>query len=97
MSFWERIKRDLEKDTTGCAGIPEGKDTESDEETDACYRLYELKTKIRSWMADLGGRIYELSDRIENPMHDMKVEMMMARIKKLEIRIHQLEGKKVKE
>jgi vacuolar-type H+-ATPase subunit I/STV1 len=96
MSFWERIKRDLEKDRTECGLTTGRKKTEADE-VDMCHRENELKSKVRSWMADLGGRIYELSERIENPMKDMKVEMMLSRIKKLESQIRQLEEKKKKD
>jgi vacuolar-type H+-ATPase subunit I/STV1 len=95
MSFWERIKRDLEKDRTECGGTTSGKNAEADE-VDVCHREIELKSKVRNWMADLGGRVYELSERIENPMKDMKVEMMLSRIKKLESQIRQLEQIKKK-
>jgi vacuolar-type H+-ATPase subunit I/STV1 len=66
------------------------------EEMKTVHKIDELKSKVRNWMTDLGGRVYELSDRTENPMHDMKVEMMIARIKKLEKQIMQLEAKKDK-
>ena len=97
MSFWERIKKDLEKDARESSGAIRGKSREPSEDIERIQSIDELKSKVRSWMADLGGRVYELSDRIENPMHDMKVEMMVARIRKRESQIRQLETGRKKE
>lgn len=95
--FLGKLKKDLEKDSRESAVIMKSKNRMEEESIKTLQRIDELKLKVRSWMADLGGRVYELSDRIENPMHDMKVEMMVARIKKLESQIRQLETGSKKE
>jgi len=98
MSFWEKVKKDLEKGIKdGIYVVREGvsrvgaKTEELTEEGRRRYRIFELKNKVRRWTADLGGRVYELSSEIENPMLDTKVKLMVSRIRKLENQIGRLE------
>ena len=100
MGFWEKIKRDLGKEVrTGVEAIKSGataiRETaeELTEEGKRRYRMYELRSKARNWMTELGGRVYELSAKDKNPMVDMKVRLMVSRIRKLEGQIERLEGK----
>jgi hypothetical protein len=103
MDFWESVKKDLQK------GLKEGFDflkegaavvkVKAEELTDEGkkrYKIYELKAKVQSEIADLGGRVYDLSSKNKNPMKDKKVMAIMNCIKKFEARIAKLEGKEIK-
>ena len=101
MSFWEKVKRDLQKGfkegftvfREGAAVVRE-KVGELTEEGKRQYKVYALKTKVQREIADLGGRVYDLGAKVRNPMFDKKVKAIIARIKRLEAQIAKLEGKK---
>ncbi|OHE58059.1 MAG: hypothetical protein A2Z47_15370 [Thermodesulfovibrio sp. RBG_19FT_COMBO_42_12] len=101
MDFWEKVKKDLQKEIkAGIAFIKEGaatmkkKTEELTEEGKKQYKIFELKTKVQKEVAELGGKVYDLSSKIKNPMLDKKVKAIVARVKKLEGQIIKLEGKK---
>ncbi|MBI4378572.1 MAG: hypothetical protein HY578_05680 [Nitrospinae bacterium] len=100
MSFWERVKRNLQKGIKegievmkGGAVVVKRKAGELTEEGKRRYRIFELNKKVHREMAELGGIIYDLSSRIENPMLSGNVKEIIARIKKLEEQIKKLEEK----
>jgi hypothetical protein len=103
MDFWENVKQDLQK------GLKEGLDflkegaavvkVKAEELTDEGkkrYKIYELKAKVQSEIADLGGRVYDLDSKKKSPMQDKRVKAIIACVRKLEARIAKLEGKEVK-
>lgn len=99
MSFWEKVKKDLEKGIKeGISFVKEGavvvmeKAEELTEEGKRLYRVFELKTKVQKEIAELGGKVYDLSSKRKNPLVDAKVKANIARIKKLEGQIKKLEG-----
>ena len=99
MNLWEKVKADLQKGLgEGITYVREGaavvkkKAEEFTEEGKKRYRLYELKTKVRQEISELGGKVYDLSGKLRNPMLDTKVKAIKARIKKLELEINKLEG-----
>jgi hypothetical protein len=101
MSFWQRIKKDLEKGVkSGVSIIKEGaqgakeKVEELSEEAKIQYEISVLESKVHTWMTELGGRVYEVSHSLKNPMLDTKVKMMVTRISKLQARIEKLENAK---
>ena len=100
MTFWEKVKRDLQKGlkegiaiVKESAAVVRGKAEELTEEGKKRYKIYELKTKVQKEISELGGRVYDLSSKIKNPMLDRKVKTIVARIKKIETQITKLEGK----
>lgn len=100
MDFWETIRRDLEKEVrNGVKAIRDGatalreKAEELTDEGKRRYKAFELKSKARKCMTELGGRVYELSSGEKNPLLDRKVKLMLSRINKLEGQIGRLEGK----
>ncbi|MEW6417667.1 MAG: hypothetical protein AB1480_06055 [Nitrospirota bacterium] len=102
MDFWEKVKKDLQKEIkAGIAFIKEGaatmkkKTEELTEEGKRQYKIFELKIKVQKEIAELGGKVYDLSSKIKNPMLDKKVKAIVARVKRLEAQILKLEGKKV--
>src|SRR5208337_1364427 len=100
MSFWSKVKRDLQKGVDGSiAFVKEGaavvmkKAEELTDEGKKRYILYELKSKVEKQIAELGGQVYDLSSKTKNPMLDSKVKDIVARIRKLEADILKLEVK----
>jgi peptidoglycan hydrolase CwlO-like protein len=100
MSFWENVKKDLQK------GLKEGMDfvregativkvkaEELTEEGKKRIKVFDLKTKVQREISELGGKVYDLSSKMKNPMIDSKVKAGIARIKKLEAQIAKIEGK----
>lgn len=99
MGLWDRVKRDVKK------GIEEGvsvmrqgatiaveKAEELADEGKRRYKVFELKQKIQSNFAELGGRIYDLASKgAQNPMLNAKVKSAVAGIKRLENQIEKLE------
>ena len=103
MNFWEKIKKDMEKELkAGIAFLREGaaavkkKTKKATGEGKTQYRIFELKTQVKEQMAALGGRVYDLSTKVENPLKDKRVAAMVSRMRKLEAQIAKLEdgGKK---
>src|SRR5208283_5462205 len=104
MSFWSKVKRDLQKGVDeGLAFVKEGaavvirKAEELTDEGKKRYVLYEMKAKVQKEIAELGGQVYDLSSKIKNPMLDTKIKEITARIKRLEAEILKLEGKQTPE
>ncbi len=100
MSFWSKVKRDLQKGVDeGLAFVKEGaavvirKAEELTDEGKKRYILYEMKAKVQKEIAELGGQVYDLSAKMKNPMLDTKIKEITARIKRLEAEILKLEGK----
>ena len=103
MSFWQTIKKDLEKEIkAGLAFFREGtavmkkKAKEVSSEGKRHIRMIELKRKVHELMAGLGGRVYDLSVTAKDPMKDKKVLSLLARIRRLETQISKLEKDKKK-
>jgi hypothetical protein len=91
MSFWEKIKKDLQRGVKeGITAVKERatvvkeKMEKLSEEGKRQYRIFALKSKVQKEIADLGGRVYDLSSKIKNPLLDRKVKAIVSRIKKLE-------------
>ena len=100
MSFWEKIKTDLEQGIVeGIDMLIEGaafvkkKTEELTEEGKKRVNLFELKIKVRKEMTELGGRVYDLKHQEESPFLDSEVKEIIGRIEKLEDQIAALEGK----
>jgi len=100
MSFWEKVRKDLQKGLKeGMAAVREGatvvreKAGELGDEAKKQYRIYDLKSKVQKWIAELGGLVYELQAKAKDPMQDTTVKLMISRIKKLEAQIVRLEGR----
>jgi hypothetical protein len=104
MSFWSKVKRDLQKGVDeGLAFVKEGaavvmkKAEELTDEGKKRYVLYEMKAKVQKEIAELGGQVYDLSAKIKNPMLDTKIKEIIARIKRREAEILKIEGKQASE
>lgn len=100
MSFWDSVKRDLQKSLKeGIAFVREGavvvkvKAEELTEEAKRQYKIFDLKTSVKRELTELGGRVYDLRSKIGNPMMDKKVKAAISRIRKLETQITKLEIK----
>lgn len=100
MAFWEKVKKDLQKELkAGVTMVREGaavvkkKAGQLTDEGKKQYKIYELKSKVHEWIAELGGKVYELNATVNNPMNETTVRLIIARIKKLEAQIAKLEGK----
>src|SRR5208283_4082742 len=100
MSFWSKVKRDLQKGVDeGLAFVKEGaavvirKAEALTDEGKKRYILYEKKAKVQKEIAELGGQVYDLSAKMKNPMLDTKIKEITARIRRLETEIVKLEGK----
>ena len=100
MSFWSKVKKDLQKGVDeGLAFVKEGaavvmrKAEELTDEGKKRYILYEKKSKVQKEIAELGGQVYDLSGKMKNPMLDTKIKEITARIRRLEAEIMKLEGK----
>ena len=98
MSFWQKIKKDLEKEMkAGLAFLREGtavmkkKAKEVSSEGKRHIKMIELQTTVRDLMAGLGGRVYDLSLKEDDPMKDKQVASMLSRIRRLEVQISKLE------
>ncbi len=101
MSFWEKIKSDLEQGIVeGIDMVREGaafvkkKTEELTEEGKRRVNLFELKIKVRQERTDLGGQVYDLRHQGESLFSDSEFRAIMDRIEKLENQIAELEGKK---
>ncbi len=100
MAFWQKVKDDLEKGIEEGIEIVKGSARFIKERTEALteegkkrLHLFELKTKVKKEMAELGGHIYDLKTKVKNPLAEDKVKAIMERIKKMEDKITKLEGK----
>ncbi len=100
MSFWNGVKKDLQKGWhEGVEAFKEGavvvreKAEELTDEGKRRYAVHEIKTKVQKEIADLGGKVYELSSKTGNPLADKKVQTIIARVNKLESDLKKLERK----
>lgn len=103
MNFWEKVKQDLEKGlkegvsfVKESAAVVKGKADELTEEAKRQYKIYDLKSKVHKWMAELGGLVYQLQAKRKDPLKDSAVRSVISRIGKLESRISRLELKRSK-
>lgn len=101
MSFWEQVKKDLKKSSKEVmSALKEGatvvkeKAGELTDEGKRKYNIYDLKSKVHKEIGELGGAVYDLSSKVKNPMLDTKVTAIISKIKKLELQISKIEGKK---
>ncbi len=99
MTFWEKVKKDVQKGfKEGVAFMKEGatvvmeKAEELTDEGKKRLRIFDLQTKVQKEIGDLGGRVYDLSAKVKNPMLDKKVKAIVSRVKKLELQIKKLES-----
>lgn len=99
--LFDKIKKDLKKGVEeGIAVVKEGasvvsaKMGELTAEGKRQYKMFDLKTKIQNYMAELGGRTYEVMNDKKSPAADSKVKSVAAKIKKLEEQLRKLEGEK---
>lgn len=98
MGLWDSVKKDIKKGLQeGIAVVKQGaavavvKAEELAEEGKKKYKIFELKQKIHSNFADLGGRIYDLSHQKSiDPLNDKKVKTIISGIKKLEADIRKI-------
>jgi len=100
MNFWQKVEKDLKKEIrAGIAFLKEGtavvrkKAEEISEEGKRKHVIFQLKTKVRNEVAELGGRVYDLIATEKIPVQDKGVKAIAARIKKLETQLAKLEGK----
>lgn len=100
MSLWENVKKDLQKGLKeGIAFVREGavvvkvKAEELTEEAKRQYKIFDLKTRVKRELTELGGRVYDLRSKIENPMMEKKVKAAISRIRRLETQITRHERK----
>ncbi|MEW6327654.1 MAG: hypothetical protein AB1487_08695 [Thermodesulfobacteriota bacterium] len=101
--LFDKIKKDLKKGVEeGIAVVKEGavvvsqKVGELTAEGKRQYKMFDLKTKIQNYMAELGGRTYEVLNDKKSPAADVRVKGVVTKIKKLEEQLDKLEGKKAK-
>lgn len=101
MSFWEQVKKDLTKGSKEVmsalregATVVKEKAGELTDEGKKQYKIYDLKSKVHKEIGELGGTVYDLSSKVKNPMLDTKVTAIISKIKKLELQISKIEGKK---
>jgi len=100
MGLWDRVKKDVKKGIEeGVAAVKQGatvaveKAEELAEEGKRRYKIFELKQKVHSNFAELGGKVYDLASKsAKSPLLDAKVKATMAGIKKLEAQISKLEN-----
>ena len=100
MIFWQRVKNELERGVDegihmvkGSATFVKEKAHEVTEEGKQRLHLFELRTRVKREMAELGGHIYELKEKVKNPLSEEKVQNIMTRIRKMEDEIARIEGK----
>ncbi|GBE04258.1 hypothetical protein BMS3Abin09_01191 [bacterium BMS3Abin09] len=101
MSFWDKIQDDLKKNLQeGIEIFKEGSSvfTEKIEELTGegkkKYHIFNLNMKVQEEFAKLGGAIYDLTvKKSKNPISNMKIKSILAKINKMETQINKLEGK----
>lgn len=97
---WEEIGGEVQRGINkgikavrkGTAAVKE-KAEELTEDAKRQYKIFELKGKVRDWIAELGGKVYELYSTGMNPMDNTNVKLILSRIRKLETQIARLEVK----
>jgi hypothetical protein len=101
MGFWDRLKKDIKKGIDeGLAALKEGTEVIKHKAEDVTsdvkkkVRIFEMKQKMQTQLAELGGRVYEVAlDKRKNPFNDEKVKKVIEKIKKIHLQIEKLEGK----
>jgi hypothetical protein len=101
MGFWESVKKDFQQSLREGVHLLKEKATvmkekaeELTEEGKKRYKIFDIQMRIQKEVGELGGRVYDLSSKSGNPLLDKKVKTLIARIKKLEMRVKKLKGKK---
>ena len=102
MSFWDKIQDDLKKNLQeGIEIFKEGSSvfTEKIEELTGegkkKYQVFNLNMKVQEEFAKLGGTIYDLTvKKSKNPLSNIKVKSILAKINKMEAGINKLEDNK---
>jgi hypothetical protein len=97
MSFWEKIRKDVEKGVKdiekglkdGIQGIRKEAGVLA-EEGKRKYKVFDLKSKAHKQIAELGGMVYGMSGKDKNPLLDARVKASIAKIKKTEDQIKKL-------
>jgi len=99
--LFDKIKKDVKKVIEeGIAVVKEGASVVSGKmgeltaEGNRQYKMFDLKAKIQSQMTELGGRAYDVLGSKKSPAADSKVKAVFAKIKKLEVQLSKLEGRK---
>jgi hypothetical protein len=99
--LFDKIKKDVKKGIKeGIAVVKEGANVVSEKmgeltaEGKRQYKMFNLKAKIQSQMTELGGRAYDILDSKKSPATDSKVKAVYVKIKKLEMQLSKLEGRK---
>ncbi len=100
MKKWEDVKKDLQNEIkAGVKMVKEGaavvkkKAGQLTDEGKRQYKIYDLRSRVNEWTAELGAKVYELSSKVGNPMTDTTVRLIITRIRKLEAQITKLEAK----
>lgn len=103
MTFWEKIRKDVEKGVKDIEkGLKDGLTVIKKEagvlaeEGKKKYKVFELKSKAQREMADLGGLVYGISGTGKDPLKDRRVKAAITKIKKMEAQISKLGGAKKK-
>ena len=102
MSFWDRIQDNLKKNLReGIEIFKEGgsvfteKIEELTDEGKKKYQVFNLNMKVQEEFAKLGGTIYDLTvKRSKDPLSNVKVKSILAKINKMEAQINRLEDRK---
>src|SRR5665647_2124455 len=99
--LFDKIRKDLKQGIEeGIAVLKEGaivvsgKMVKLKAEGKRQYKIFDLKSKIQSQMAELGGRTYDVLDSKKSLVADGKIKAVFVKIKKLEEQLRKLEGSK---
>lgn len=93
MGFWENVQKDVEKGIKNGLAVIKLKASQFTDEGKRQIKLFDLKNKVHKEMADLGGSVYDLFSKGVKTLDDVKVTMIVEKIKKLEGQIAGLEKK----
>jgi hypothetical protein len=103
MTFWEKIRKDVEKGVKDIEkGLKDGLTVIKKEAGVLAeggkkkYKVFELKSNVQRQMADLGGLVYSMSGKDKDPLKDSRVKAAITKIKKTETQINKLGGAKKK-
>jgi hypothetical protein len=101
MGFWDEVKRDFQQSLKESVHLLKEKATIMKDKAEALteegkkrYKIFDIQMRIQKEVGELGGRIYDLSSKSGNPLLDKKVRALIVRIKKLEMQVAKLKGKK---
>ncbi len=101
MEFWEEVKKDVQKGIKEGMSMVKAGATLAAKKVDALtqegkkrYQSFDLKTKVHNEIAELGARVYYLNKQEKITIEDSKAKTIINKIRKLEEKIANLEGKK---